>query len=156
VVILDDSLSMQDRDKPSDDSAATAFQSATLRIADLAQKLAESPNNFWTVLKMSDPEAPELGKPIDQLAGAPPGELLDAEEAHRLGDRLGGLRCTFLPLHPLKAVQQAQRYLQLESAQGGHRYLHLFSDFRRRDWTETGADETCQILVELARAGKVR
>jgi hypothetical protein len=155
VVILDDSLSMQDLEKTSDDSAATAFQSATRRIADLAQKLSEAPNNFWTVLKMSDPEAPELGKSIDQLAGAPPGQLLDSEEAHRLGDRLGGLRCTFLPLHPLKAVQQAQRYLQLESAQGGHRYLHLFSDFRRRDWTETGADETCQILVELARAGKV-
>jgi hypothetical protein len=155
MIILDDSLSMQDLDQPENESGSTAFQRAATDISQLALKQAEAPNNFWTIVKMSDPEAPELGKPLDQLAGAPPGTLLDVAEAGRLTSRLAALRCTYLPLHPLKAVQQAQRYLQLESAQTGHRYLHIFSDFRRRDWTETGADETCQILAELARVGKV-
>lgn len=155
LVILDDSLSMQDLLEGNKENRGSAFQTAVARISELAQKQAETPNHFWTVLKMSDPDAPELGKPIDQLAGASPGTLLDVDEASRLNTRLSALRCTYLPLHPLKAVQQAQRYLQLESAQSGHRYLHLFSDFRRRDWTEAGADETCQILAELARAGKV-
>ena len=155
IIILDDSLSMQDALEPGKENGESAFQTALARIGELALKQAEAPNNFWTVLKMSDPEAPELGKAVDQLAAASPGTLLDVEEANRLNARLGALRCTYLPLHPLKVVQQAQRYLQLEGAQGGHRYLHLFSDFRRRDWTEAGADESCQILAELARGGKV-
>jgi hypothetical protein len=156
VLILDDSLSMQDLEDPANEGGPTAFQSAVRLISDLAQKQAEMPNNFWTVLKISDPEAPELGKPLEQLAGGAPGQALDVEEARKLSTRLEALRCTYLPLHPLKAVQEGQRFLQLESAQAGRRYLHLVSDFRRRDWIEVGTEETCQILAEMARAGKVQ
>jgi hypothetical protein len=155
VVLLDDSLSMQDVADPRAGEPRTALKAGTEFVAALAAKYAEGPGTHsLTVLKFSDPAAPEFGRPPEQLAGEPPGQQLTADEAKKLDERLRALPATYLPLQPLAAVQQANRLF--ENVKEGHKVLHIVSDFRRRDWTEAGADELCQLLAEMARAGQVQ
>ncbi|MCS6978334.1 MAG: BatA domain-containing protein, partial [Gemmatales bacterium] len=156
VAVLDDSLSMQDVEEPRNPESATAFTSATRLLSELARKYADASSaHYLTVLRFSTPEAPEFGKPFDQLGGAPPGQQLTADEARKLKERLDALRCGFAPQSPLKALQEAARYF--DNVKEGHKVLHVFSDFRRRDWTEGGeADQAAELLAGLARSGKVQ
>jgi hypothetical protein len=152
VVILDDSLSMQDTDDPKNAESTSAFKTGTTLLGELARRYAEANNpHYWTVLKLSDPLVPELGSAHPQLGDQPPGQLLTADEARKLGDKLTSLECTVLPLRPLSAIQEANKYL--ESVKEGHRVLHLVSDFRRRDWSQADADEATQLMAEMARTG---
>jgi aerotolerance regulator-like protein/CARDB protein len=152
VVLLDDSLSMQDVEDPKNQDSPNAFKSGTQLIGELAKRYAEAPSShFWTVIKFSDPQSPELGTSYSQLGEQQPGTLLTADEATKLQEKLNALQGTYLPIHPLRAVQEGQKFL--EGVKEGHRVLHLVSDFRRRDWTQAEADEATQILAELARNG---
>jgi hypothetical protein len=152
VVILDDSLSMQDVEDPKSPEGRTAFKTGTQLLGDLAKRYSEASNShFWTVLKFSEPLTPELGMPQAQLGEQQPGALLTSDEAAKLQEKLNALQGTLLPIHPLQAVQEGQKYL--ENVKEGHRVLHLVSDFRKRDWTQAEADELTQILAELARNG---
>lgn len=156
VALIDDSLSMQDVEDPRNPESPTAFTTGTRLLTELARKYAEAPSaHYLTVLRFSAPEAPEFGKPFDQLGGAAPGQQLTADEARRLKERLDALRCGFAPQSPLKALQEAARYF--DNVKEGHKVLHVFSDFRRRDWAEGGeADQSAELLAALARAGKVQ
>jgi hypothetical protein len=152
VFVLDDSLSMQDVEDPKNPDSASAFKAGTQLIGDLARRYAEASNSHYaTVLKLSDPLTPEVGTPQAQLGDQPPGQLLTSDEGAKLQEKLGALQGTLLPLQPLKAVQEAAKYL--ENVREGHRVLHVVSDFRRADWTQGEADELTQLLAELARGG---
>lgn len=156
VAVLDDSLSMQDLEEPRNPDSPTAFTAATRLLTELARKYAEAPSaHYLTVLKFSAPDAPEFGKPYDQLGGAPPGQQLTSDEVRRLKERLDALRCGFAPQSALAALQEAARYF--DNVKEGHKVLHIFSDFRRRDWAEGGeAEQAAELLAALSWSGKVQ
>lgn len=155
VVLLDDGMSMQDVENPRAADSPTVFQSGQRLIGELARKYSEAQNtHYLTVLRLSDLDHPVIGKSLEQLAGAPPGQQLTADEARKIKDQVDLLTCTYLPLQPLKGLQAASRYF--ENVKEGNKVLHVVSDYRRQDWTEAGADEACQLLAELARGNKVQ
>jgi hypothetical protein len=155
VALLDDSLSMMDQEDPRNPESPTAFSTATRLLAELARKASEAPTaQYLTVLRYSAPEAPELGRPFEQLAGAAPGQQLTAEEVRKLKDRLDALRCTYAPVFVVPALRQAARYF--ENVREGHKVLHVLSDFRRSDWSEGAeAQEAAALLAQMAWQGKV-
>jgi hypothetical protein len=156
VVVLDDTLSMQDLEQPGQERQ-TAFREATRIVGELARRYAESPNaHYFTVLRLSNLQVPEMGRPVDQLQGLPPGQQLTDSEVRTLRNKLEALECSYLPAHPLKGVKEANRYLENVKPEEGNKVLHLVSDFRRIDWAEVDSDELCQLLAEMAHSGKVQ
>lgn len=154
VFLLDDSLSMRDLVEPRTPDGPTAFRQAVQFLGEMAQHHADVGTHYWTILKWSDVSAPEIGKPFQTSAEAPLGTRMIADEVRPLRERLESLRPTYLPVTAQAAVQEAARHLGL--VREGHKYLHIVSDFRRRDWLEASAAETHQTLTELARNQKVR
>lgn len=159
VILLDDTLSTRDLVDAQAPEGATAFRTGTKLLADLAQHQVEGGGgHYWTLLRMTEPRLPEVGKAVPaEVAGAPGseplGQLLVAAELSTLKDRLDGLRPSYLPALPLPSLQQAA--LHLARVKEGHRVLHVVSDFRGVDWLNSQADPAVELLADLARQ-KVR
>ena len=154
LILLDDTLSMQDLKDAQAPEGETAFRTATKLLGNLAQNQLETGGvHFWTVLRFTQPQLPEVGKALPaDVASAPEGPLgqqLQVNDLPALRDRFDGLRCSFLPATPLAALKEASRYL--DRIKEGHRVLHLVSDFRRVDWLDAQAGELNQLLAEQAR-----
>jgi hypothetical protein len=150
VALLDDSLSMRDDEE---DAQKTAFRNGVELLSKIATDASESPHSHYlTILKVSAPEVPELGRTHGQLAGGTPGVQLTADEVGKLGDKLKGLDPTYFRLDPKQmkaALDQADLYFA--NVQEGNKILHVFSDFRGRDWGEADADEVWRALAKMAR-----
>lgn len=156
VVLLDDSLSMQDLNDAQAPQGPTAFTEAQRLLAELAQQHAESKGQHsWVLLRWTDPLAPELGRPLPADAPpasateVPPGQPVGEDELSTIKIKLEGLRASALPAAPLPAVRQALRYL--ERVPEGHKHLHLVSDFRRSDWLDATSAGLLQALGEAAQ-----
>ncbi len=157
VIVVDDTLSMQDLEDAQRGEGQTAFREGVRLVLDLAQKASESPSaHYFTVLRLSELTTPEMGRPLDRLQGEPPGQQVRAESLRDLRNRLETLECSYLRIHPGEGVKKAQEYLALVDE--GNKYLHVVGDFRRRDWTESDAEEMCQLLALMAhtQGGRVQ
>lgn len=151
VVLLDDSLSMQDLADARTPQGATAFTAAQRLLLDLAQQHAESKGqHFWILLRWTDPQVPELGRPVPQeppSAGeAPLGQPVTEAELSSIRIKLEGLKPSAVAASPLPALRQALRYL--ERVQEGYKHVHLVSDFRRVDWLDAASLPVLQTLGE--------
>ncbi len=157
VVVLDDTLSMQDLEDPQRAEGQTAFRDGVRLVLDLVQKASESPSaHYFTVLRLSELTTPEMGRPLERLQNEPPGQQVSAESLRDLRNRLETLECSYLRVHPGEGIKKAQEYLALVDE--GNKYLHVVGDFRRRDWTESDAEEMCQLLALMAhpQGGRVQ
>lgn len=122
LVLLDDSLSMQDRT-----GETTAFAEAKGIVRKLVAEGANRPGTQrFTLVLASRPDEPLAG-----LAARDIDEQLVDEVSGRLED----LACSHQAVDLQTALEAARR--RLESDRDDLRYLHVLSDFRRRDWHDS-------------------
>ncbi|MFO1092092.1 MAG: BatA domain-containing protein [Planctomycetaceae bacterium] len=122
LVLLDDSLSMRDRT-----GETTAFDEAKSIIRKLVAEGANRPGTQrLTLLLASKPDEPLAG-----LAARDIDDVLVDEVTGRLED----LSCSHQAVDLQSAVVAAQH--RLDSDRDDLRYLHILSDFRRRDWHDS-------------------
>ncbi len=155
VFLLDDSFSMQDLEDAQVPEGETAFRRAAKLIEDQADKYSKlQGTHYFTVLKLSNLQTPEIGKPFSQLLGAAPGQQLTDDEVKKLRNKIGAIECSYLPLSLLKGIKEANGYF--ETVQEGNKHLHIVSDFREPDWTVDEAAEVYKLLAEIGKKdGKV-
>lgn len=118
VVLLDDSLSMRDRD--GDD---TVFRHALTSLESMLAEGSSQPGTARiTILSMSDPLRPILSdRPLD---GAVLQELLP---------RLRNLTCSWRSASPVPALLAAKDILAADASASPQ--VHVLTDFRATDWT---------------------
>lgn len=132
VLVLDDSYSMGQRE-----GQTTAYEDARAAVLKLVNRLAEQPGaHTLTLLRTSKPGAP------DMLA-----VRLTPAVAAEVGNRLPESP-SFLPNPPEAAVTEAAGVLRESDA--SRKVLHLFSDFRKRDWPEDS--ELASALRKLSES----
>ncbi|MCS7014495.1 MAG: BatA domain-containing protein [Gemmatales bacterium] len=163
-IVLDDSLSMQDLEDAKQPNGPTAYRRATALIAKLVQDYLDVPGaHYLTFFRLSQPGAPEFGPPYVQLGDAPPGQLLTHDEVSRFLARLEATPATSLRLGAddwLSLFRGSAEIPGLSAYLGnikrGHRYLHLVSDFRERDWNQEGFRPVLAQLGDWARSQDVQ
>ncbi len=167
MVLLDDSLSMQDRSGEGGLGETTAYDRARTVVEQIVGQAAESAGarevsvaRFTTAARIAAdrqadagdaaPEEPDLPRRSGSAASVdlprqPVTPLMVGRLAEELARRPASLRAVG-PAEALAAVEPA-----LASASGGDRVLWLVSDFREHDWT--GRGEAVAALRRLAEAG---
>ncbi len=135
VVILDDSVSMQDRL-----AEGTVFDEAKGVIRRLVAEGAKTPRSqVFTLILMSDPE-----KTLSGLSETDITEDLLVE----LSERLDVLAATHQAVDPAKALQRAQE--RLAEDRSAVRQIHVISDFRNSDWIDNKS--AASVLKSLSKA----
>ncbi|QDT33439.1 hypothetical protein Mal48_26920 [Thalassoglobus polymorphus] len=135
VVILDDSVSMQDRL-----AEGTVFDEAKGVIRRLVAEGAKTPRSqVFTLILMSDPE-----KTLSGLSETDITEDLLVE----LSERLDVLAATHQAVDPAKALQRAQE--RLAEDRSAVRQIHVISDFRNSDWIDNKS--AASVLTSLSKA----
>lgn len=145
LVLLDDSLSMQDRIAQAD-----AFSEGVNILRRLAQEGARQPGTqALTVLLLSRPDQPLFTQ-----------AALDPPFLPELEGRLEKLKCTHQAGEFLPGLQAALDHLRQPAAS---KTLHLISDFRARDWDRSGIYQAMMqnfsqqhVTVNLLRATPAR
>lgn len=130
LVLLDDSGSMHDRWGES-----SAFQNALEVAKRIAAEGTRRPNSqTYSLLLLSNPEEPEfLQRDVDESF------------VGELETRLGNLKCSHQSLDLADGLEAARSFFAQEKATV--QYLHVVSDFRNRDWTESRAvGESIELL----------
>ncbi|MEZ6123839.1 MAG: BatA and WFA domain-containing protein [Planctomycetaceae bacterium] len=119
VLIIDDSLSMQQRD-----GDASVFDRALATVTGMvSQEGGVSGLMHITVLTTSQPDRPLVSD-----------RLLNNALLQELAPRLRNLRCSWLAVSPLKALQTAENIL---SGDGGVTpQVHVITDLRASDWND--------------------
>jgi hypothetical protein len=124
VVILDDTLSMADRDGKN----KTAFGEGKAQVLDLAERAAQAPSaQFMKVYLLSDLDKPLFDKRLND------GSKGDIEAAFNKA----GSGPTMLHTSVLAGLKKGRDLLN--EVKQGQKVLHIVSDFRDRDWAD-GAD----------------
>jgi hypothetical protein len=130
VVLVDDSLSMSDRDFEGA-KESIAYDTAIEQVKELAKHAAEaSSTQYFRVYLLSELE----GSPFYEarLSDQSVAEL-DAKFATRFR------KPSLMHVRPLAALRKGRQLLGDAKASEGQKILHFVSDFRDRDWSE-GAD----------------
>ncbi|MFO0927087.1 MAG: BatA domain-containing protein [Gemmataceae bacterium] len=129
VVIVDDSLSLFDRDREGGKDAL-AYDTGIEQIKELARNAAEASSaQVMKIFLLSEIDGSPL---FEGRLGDRSVEEIDARFAARLR------KPTLQHLRPLTALQKGRQFF--DDVRGeGQKVLHLVSDFRDRDWT-TGPD----------------
>lgn len=124
VILLDDSLSMQDRS-----GDQSGFNEAVSVVVNLAEERTRgSGTDTMTLLLLSKPEEPLLTQ-----------AAMDSTFATELRTRLEKLRCSHQRGDLSKGVSAAVEHLRLPA---GSKTFFLISDFRGSDWDEEGVFST--------------
>lgn len=153
LVLLDDSLSMKDRDDPNNPQTSDPFEKARKQIIDLAQLHSTSAGSYyWSVLTYSTPELPELGT-APSSANDVPVPRMTSEMVENLKSRIETLKPKDYGLPPLPVLKEAIKHL--ERSKEGRKFLHIYSDFRRVDWSQ-GNQELLGTLGDLAKTARVK
>src|SRR5689334_3295666 len=134
VVVLDDSLSMQEAWEATQEGDTSAWVKARLRLAQLAKTAAQanSPQHMKIYLlsdlvQEKDPE-PKFAEQLSDKSDEAIAKLLGKDAS---------IQPTALHLSPLPGLQKAHELLR--AAPHGQKVLHVVSDFRVTDW-EAGRD----------------
>jgi Aerotolerance regulator N-terminal len=138
VVIVDDTLSMFDRDFDGP-KESIAYETAIEQVKEVAKHAAEaSSTQFFKVYLLSEMD----GSPFyDARLSDQSVQELDAKFATKFR------KPSLMHVRPLAALQKGRQMLGDAKANEGQKILHFVSDFRDRDWS-TGA-EADNMLVEM-------
>lgn len=135
VVILDDTVSMQDRLKDE-----TVFDKAKETIRRLVAEGAETPRSqVLTLILMSDPEK--------TLSGLSEADITD-DLLLEVTERLEVLSATHQAADPANALQVAHE--RLAEDRSAVRHVHVISDFRKSDWIDNKS--AVSVLKSLSKA----
>ncbi len=139
LVVLDDTLSMNDRWKEEGDEKK-AFDVARQRVRQLAKDAAtaNSPQRMKVVT-------------LSNLENVIFSERLNDQSLADLGKKLDDVRPSLLHVKPAEAVKWARE--QVGAAQEPQRYLHFVSDLRDADWSGADADALAQEVDGLTGTG---
>jgi hypothetical protein len=138
VVVLDDTLSMTDHWRD-EDGDRQCFDKARTQVVQLAKEINQAPGSQrFVVLRLSD--APD--RPFFQT------DRLNKEAVDRLEQELNGIKCTLRHVKPAGSVAAARDLLSKYPTD--QRLLHIFSDFRRQDWSGPEAQGVSKVLDEVA------
>ncbi|MBW3543539.1 MAG: BatA domain-containing protein [Planctomycetes bacterium] len=134
VVLLDDSLSMQERV-----GETTAFEEGLDVIKKLVAKGAENPQTqTFTLILLSRPD-----QPLEERRD------VDRQLQTELDTKLDGLECKHQAFDITAGLEAAGKLLKEDVA--ATKYLHVVSDFRRANWQ--GQKAIAQATSELDEAG---
>ena len=148
VVVLDDTLSMQDQWKK-DGVTHTCFEMAKKEF--LQDRIAKG-------LSRSTPNDRLMILPLSQLATQPDFQpksydhLNDEKKLEELKKDIANIKPTMLHADMLVAVKKVQKLVADNATEKVT--LHLISDFRQKDWSLPRAEELYKGLVELGKAHK--
>src|SRR5262245_41864413 len=143
VVLLDDTLSMSDRNPKREGLKAVvpdAFSNAKAQIEQIAKSASEAESaQFLKIITMSQ------GKVVFEAK-------LTNQTRSELATVLKDLQPTAMYASPLPAVEAAN--VSLGEALDSKRWLHIVSDFRDIDWgRRAGNERVHELLAEITRNG---
>ncbi|HUG18577.1 MAG TPA: BatA domain-containing protein [Planctomycetaceae bacterium] len=132
LVLLDDSISMQDRW-----AETSAFEQGKKTIVEIVEQGSKRPGTQkLTVLLLSEPDVPFIN-----------GEEMNEQFLIKLIEDLGTLKCTSQSLELLAGLKSARDRLQDEQAIS--KTLHVISDFRAHEWeAQPALGETVKSFEE--------
>lgn len=117
VVLLDDSLSMRDRE-----GDAAVFQQALLTLENMLAEGSRQPGaSRVTILSMTDPRRPIIAD-----------RVLDAPFVQEILPRLRNLTCSWRAASPVDAINAAKDILAADG--GASPQVHVLTDLRASDW----------------------
>ncbi len=143
IVLVDDTLSMQDR-WTDGDKTLTSFQAARARLLD---KIAKE-------VSMGHSSDQLMILPMSKLVGDPGFEprtydhLNDEKVFKEMKGDVDALEPTFLHVDPFEALKKVRA--QVAGNVESRVKLHLLGDFRRKDWALPEAEGMQKLLVEMA------
>ncbi|MFM7036103.1 MAG: BatA domain-containing protein [Planctomycetaceae bacterium] len=135
VVLLDDTLSLRERDG---DSNLFRRSLATLETM-LVEGVRQSGSARVTILSLSDPRRPIISD-----------RVLDSAFVQELIPRLRNLPCTFRSGSPVAALNTARDLLAADASADPH--VHILTDFRAIDWNDRPEITAAFASLRAARA----
>ncbi len=130
VVLLDDSLSMRDRD-----GDAAVFQQALLTLENMLTEGSQQPGaSRVTILSLTSPRRPIVSD-----------RVLDAPFVQEILPRLRNLTCSWRAASPVDAISAAKDILAADG--GASPQVHVLTDLRASDWN--GRPEVVAALESL-------
>jgi len=135
VVLLDDTLSLRERDG---DSNLFRRSLATLETM-LVEGVRQSGSARVTILSISDPRRPIISD-----------RVLDSAFVQELIPRLRNLPCTFRSGSPVAALNTARDLLAADASADPH--VHILTDFRAIDWNDRPEITAAFASLRAARA----
>jgi hypothetical protein len=135
VVLLDDTLSLRERDGDS-----TIFQRSLSTLETmLVEGVRQSGSARVTILPLSDPRRPIISD-----------RVLDSAFVQELIPRLRNLPCTFRSASPVPALNAARDLLAADASADPH--VHVLTDFRAVDWNDRPEVTAAFASLRAARA----
>lgn len=135
VVLLDDTLSLRERDG---DSNLFQRSLSTLETM-LVEGVRQSGSARVTILPLSDPRRPIISD-----------RVLDSAFVQELIPRLRNLPCTFRSGSPVAALNTARDLLAADASADPH--VHILTDFRAVDWNDRPEITAAFAALRAARA----
>lgn len=135
VVLLDDTLSLRERDG---DSNLFQRSLSTLETM-LVEGVRQSGSARVTILPLSDPRRPIISD-----------RVLDSAFVQELIPRLRNLPCTFRSGSPVAALNTARDLLAADASADPH--VHILTDFRAVDWNDRPEITAAFASLRAARA----
>lgn len=135
VVLLDDTLSLRERDG---DSSLFQRSLSTLETM-LVEGVRQSGSARVTILPLSDPRRPIISD-----------RVLDSAFVQELIPRLRNLPCTFRSGSPVAALNTARDLLAADASADPH--VHILTDFRAVDWNDRPEITAAFAALRAARA----
>jgi hypothetical protein len=145
IVILDDSLSMKDRDKDKDD----AFTAAKKAAKKIGEQLAQSTTNDGQVNFL-------LSQCVlrgDQYLPKEYRRLNDASVREAMDRELAEMQCTSLSLPLAAALKRAK---EIADTSTDRVTVHILTDFRKIDWGGPEAKEVHKLMSALGKNENVK
>jgi hypothetical protein len=144
VVLLDDSLSMKDKIKGQPD----CFDLAKKGIENLAVNVGQSTTNDGLVIfPLSELEQNDQYRPKDRR------RLGDTSVSDELKRDLAALKCTALSGSLLKGLRRAK---DIADSSTDRVTVHIYSDYRKLNWTGDSGKELSKLMLELGRHKNVK
>lgn len=135
VVVLDDTLSMQQRA-----GETTVFDTAKTVVQRLVAEGADSPQSqVFTLIRISDPQT--------ALSGMTEVDL-NKNLLVELSERFRVIECTYQTASPAAALDAVLE--RLSGDRSASRQIHVISDFRKSDWIEDKAAIAALKAIEAA------
>lgn len=145
VVIVDDTLSMNDAGKQGEESSS-AFNTAIVQVKKVARNASKAASaQYMRIFLLSELDKSPI---FDARLGDGSEREIDEAFVKR------GNKPTLLAGSPMSGLERGQKYFSDMKSDQGQKFIHLVSDFRDRDWT-TGpdAEKVSEVLRSILDAG---
>ena len=148
VVVLDDSLSMKDKDIKDKDSL-DSFGAAKLAATKIGEQLAQSTTNDGQVNMLLS----ECFLKGDQYQPKEYRHLNDTTERNKMSGDLAQLQCSYLSLPLAAGLKRAKEFADNSSDRVT---IHVVTDFRKIDWGGQEAKDVHKLMVALGKHDNVK